>query len=130
MSARVFDFTPPLKVYRQHYCERNHRSYRTFAQCAFSSADWVKAFDAGDELPYALVTYCRKNYRFGDQRKVSLWTSRENAEIGKEGIDRSGCGGGCSRRHEIIRLEWVHERSPRIPTGAFSNHHTSETEKH
>ncbi|MFD9077551.1 hypothetical protein [Streptomyces erythrochromogenes] len=130
MSARVFDFTPPLKVYRQHYCERNHRNYRTFAQCAFSGADWVEAFDAGDELPYALVTYCRKNYRFGDQRKVSLWTSRENAEICKEGIDRSGCGGGCSRHHEIIRLEWTHEKSPCRVTRAFSENHTSETETH
>lgn len=116
MSVQVLDFQPPCKVYRRHNCKRDHRTYTAFARCAFSGADWVIPFDPGDYLPYALVTYCRKPHRRGDQRKVSLWSSRENAEKAREGIDRFGCGGGCYCAHEVIRLEI--EKGPRWETGA------------
>ena len=40
-----------MKTYRQHKCTANHRSYLTFAKCAFRSwATWVKG-----EGPYALL---------------------------------------------------------------------------
>ncbi|MEV4879331.1 hypothetical protein [Streptomyces cyaneofuscatus] len=95
----------PLKVYRRHYCERQHRTYTAFARCVWRTAIWVRAFEPGDDLPYALVSNCRKPYLTGDQRTVSLWSSRENAERQEEWINRFGCGGGCYRVHEVIRLE-------------------------
>jgi hypothetical protein len=105
MSARVIDFRPQLKTYRLHYCERGHRTYTAFARCVWGNAIWVRPFDLGDDLPYALVSNCRKPYLSGDQRTVSLWGSRESVERQKEWIDRFGCGGGCYRAHEVIRLE-------------------------
>lgn len=96
---------PPLKVYRLHYCERQHRTYLSFARCAWRNAIWVQPFEEGNDLRYALVSGCQKPYLRGDQRTVSLWASRDNAELQKTWIDRSGCGGGCYRDHEIIRLE-------------------------
>lgn len=105
MSARVIDFRPPLKTYRRHYCERDHRTYAAFARCVWRNAIWVVCSEPGTHLPYALVSNCRKPYLYGDQRTVTLWSSRENAEAQKEWIDRFACGGGCYRAHEIIRLE-------------------------
>ncbi|MFD0225168.1 hypothetical protein ACWGPD_11150 [Streptomyces hirsutus] len=93
-----------LKVYRRHHCERRHRTYETFARCVWKNAIWVRAFDQGTHLPYALVSDCRKPYLYGDQRTVSLWASQESAELQKVWIDRTGCGGGCYRDHEVIRL--------------------------
>ncbi|MCX4800579.1 hypothetical protein OG594_02640 [Streptomyces sp. NBC_01214] len=121
MSARVLDFSPPLKVYRQHRCMRHHRNYLSFARCAWRNAEWVDAFEEADELPYALVVNCRKRYRRGDQRTVSLWATRDRAELQKAWIDRYGCGGGCYLAHELILLEPDHEKSPCRATEAFSN---------
>jgi hypothetical protein len=94
-----------LKVYRRHHCERQHRTYETFARCVWQIAIWVRAFEPGNDLPYALVSNCRKPYLSGDQRIVSLWGSPGGAERQKEWIDLTGCGGGCYRAHEVIRLE-------------------------
>ncbi|MFI6061188.1 hypothetical protein [Streptomyces sp. NPDC051286] len=94
-----------LKVYRRHHCNRQHRTHETFAKCVWRNAIWVRAFEPGNDLPYALVSNCRKPYLSGDQRIVSLWGSQGRAELQKEWIDRTGCGGGCYRAHEVIRLE-------------------------
>ncbi|MEV5015394.1 hypothetical protein ACIGW1_18485 [Streptomyces sp. NPDC053780] len=94
-----------LKVYRRHHCERQHRHHLSFARCVWKNAVWVLPYEAGTHLPYALVTDCRKPYLYGDQRTVSLWASQESAEHQKEWIDSTGCGGGCYRAHEVIRLD-------------------------
>ncbi|MFD5650965.1 hypothetical protein [Streptomyces sp. NPDC127039] len=93
------------KIYRLHYCERQHRTYTAFARCVWRNAIWVRSFEPGTHLRYALVSNCQKPYLSGDQRTVSLWSSHENVERQREWIDRYGCGGGCYRAHEVIRLE-------------------------
>lgn len=105
MTVHLIDFRPVPKVYRRHNCERQHRTYLSFARCVWKSAEWVREFDPGTELRYAMVSNCRKSYRTGNQRTVSLWASREHAEAQREWIDRTGCGGGCYGAHEVIRLE-------------------------
>lgn len=99
---------PEFKKYRRHNCKRKHRTYLTLARCVWKNAIWVRPFEGGDnsaEYRFALVTNCRKPYMRGDQRTVSLWLSAEMVKRQKTFIDRFGCGGGCSRVHEIIELE-------------------------
>lgn len=83
-----------MKTYRQHKCTANHRSYLTFAKCAFRSwATWVKG-----EGPYALLAHC-------NQLTVTLWSTLDEAQSSKDFIDATGCGHACQRRHEIVYLD-------------------------
>ena len=84
---------PSYKIYRRHNCERQHRSYETFAKCAFRRAVWITG--SGQ---YALVARCRA-------LTVTLWEDPQDAEMRKEFIDKTACGGMCTRDHEIIQLE-------------------------
>ena len=81
-----------MKTYRNHRCERNHRSNQTFLNCAFPKAAWITG--QGD---YALIAWCRVT-------TITLWTTLEDAEKQKAWIDELACGGRCTRRHEIIRI--------------------------
>ena len=45
--------------------------------------------------PYALLAWCRT-------LTVTLHNSPEEAETSKTNIDQIGCGGACSRKHEIV----------------------------
>ena len=67
-------------------------SYRLIARQRWSGAEWIK----GDG-PFALVASCYVV-------TVSLHHSLEAAEKQKGFIDRFGCGGRCSRGHEIVDL--------------------------
>lgn len=91
-----------MKIYRRHRCERRHHSYAAMAKCIWKKAAWVK----GDGK-YASVSYCTKN-RSGwmwAEATVMLFTSLGEAETAKDWIDHGGCGGACTRRHELIELE-------------------------
>jgi hypothetical protein len=82
-----------MKVYRRHYCDSRHRTYRTLARCIWPRAEWV----SGDG-PYASVSYCRV-------LTVELHQTAETAEKALRLIDQIACGGRCYGRHELIRLE-------------------------
>lgn len=45
--------------------------------------------------PYALLAWCKT-------LTVTLYDSLEEAEKKKNNIDQIGCGGECSRKHEIV----------------------------
>jgi hypothetical protein len=61
-------------------------------RCAISRAAWIDG--TGD---YALIAWCRVP-------TVTLWGELTAAEQQKAIIDRTGCGGRCSGRHEIVRV--------------------------
>ena len=83
-----------MKTYRRHNCERQHRTYKKFAECAFPRAAWVLG-----EGPYAIVAWC-------GTPTVTLWPTAEEAlNAMATGIDKTGCGHLCSRKHEVILLE-------------------------
>jgi hypothetical protein len=82
-----------VKTYNRHRCERAHRSYRTMASCVWPWAHWV----IGDG-PYASVSRCRGT-------TIALWPTPDAAEEAKRTIDALACGGACSRRHDVIRLD-------------------------
>lgn len=46
---------------------------------------------------FALLAWCRV-------LTVTLWETKAEAEMAKNGIDKFGCGGACSRHHEIVEL--------------------------
>jgi len=82
-----------VKIYRRHYCERRHRTYRTLAKCLWPRALWIVG-----EGPYATLAWCPRGLT------VELHRTREAAEEAKACIDVTGCGGLCQGRHEIIIL--------------------------
>jgi hypothetical protein len=91
------------------HCGSRHRTWIAAAKCRWRKGlIWV----SGDPPPggpcYALVSFCRVghrlNYRIG-ATTVTLWPTLAEAQQSKMMIDRTGCGGGCCRRHYIYRGE-------------------------
>lgn len=82
-----------VKTYRQHRCSSNHRSARTFLNCAIPRAAWIQG--SGD---YALIAWCRVP-------TISLWSNPEDAAPAMSMIAATGCGGRCSGRHELVRID-------------------------
>lgn len=86
------------KRYSRHNCERTHRLWSTAAKCVWPRAVWITG-----EGQFALLAWCGSGGRH-TSLTVTLWEEPEPAEEAKALIDRYGCGGGCSERHEIIEL--------------------------
>ena len=82
-----------MKIYRRHYCTRQHRTDKTLARCIWPKAEWI----AGDG-PYASVAYCRV-------LTVELHATADAAREALRIIDGHACGGRCYGRHELIRIE-------------------------
>ena len=81
-----------MKTYTSHRCNKAHRSYRTFMECAIPRAAWVRGDGA-----FAVIAWCRVP-------SVELHPDLESAEAAKASIDQSACGGKCVRNHEIVRV--------------------------
>ncbi|MEV5301300.1 hypothetical protein [Amycolatopsis methanolica] len=94
-----------MKTYRQHNCARQHRTFATFAKCAFQQKGIpVQAIGEGE---YATVSTCNRTYSIPSYRRttsVHMFATAEEAERAKAIIDSSGCGGLCRRQHEVVRL--------------------------
>jgi hypothetical protein len=82
-----------VKVYRRPNCARRYRSYSTLAKCVWPRAAWI----AG-QGPFAVVAWC-------DVLTVTLHQDHAAALEAKRITDASACGGRCTGRHEIVRLE-------------------------
>ena len=91
-----------MKVYRQHYCERNHRTMAAVAKCLWPRAVWVHG-----EGEYACLAWCGSGPRPGPALTVELFTTAAAAEGAKAAIDHGGCGGRCEgeRRHELVHMD-------------------------
>ena len=85
--------TTSAVAYRRHNCTRRHRTYSTFARCIWPRAAWVLG-----EGPYAVVAYCKVT-------TVTLHPDLDAARGALDFIGDFGCGGRCTRRHKLIRLE-------------------------
>jgi hypothetical protein len=82
-----------VTVYRQHNCQRRHRTVNTFMKCAIPRAAWV----LGDG-PYACIAWCRVP-------TVTLFDTLDDAVKARAWIDATACGGRCQRRHQVVRVE-------------------------
>lgn len=78
---------------RQHRCTRNHRTYKTWAACA-----WLKGLDGRveGEGPFAAFLPCN-NYLL-----IGLFDNLEQARLKASW----SCGGFCDKsRHRLIKIE-------------------------
>lgn len=82
-----------MKTYKNHQCSQSHRTPRTFMRCAVPRAAWVSG-----QGRYAVIAWCRVP-------TVTLWRTPEEAQRARRQIDSTGCGGGCSRRHDTVLVE-------------------------
>ncbi|GEN78706.1 hypothetical protein [Actinotalea fermentans] len=82
-----------MKTYRFHYCRRQHRTWRALATCMFPRAAWI----TGDG-PFAVLAWCGVT-------SVTLHADTDAATRALEIVNASGCGGRCTRDHELVRLD-------------------------
>jgi len=83
-----------VNVYRDHHCNRQHRTWTALAHCMFPHAAWI----AGDG-PFAVIVGCGVT-------SVTLHADVETAEHVLETVDATGCGGRCVRHHDLVRLDF------------------------
>lgn len=82
-----------MKTYRDHNCAGTHRTYAALAKCMFPQAAWVQG-----EGSYACLA------RSNNNMTVLLCGTQDDANKRKADIDRGGCGGFCTRQHELVLL--------------------------
>ena len=82
-----------MKVYRDHNCGRQHRTWTALAHCMFQRAAWI----AGDG-PFAVIAWCGVS-------SVTLHRTAEAGQHALEVVDATGCGGRCVRHHDLARLD-------------------------
>jgi hypothetical protein len=82
-----------VKVYRDHHCGRQHRTWTALAHCMFQRAAWI----AGDG-PFAVIAWCGVT-------SVTLHPDVATAEHALETVDGTGCGGRCVGHHDLVGLE-------------------------
>lgn len=87
-----------MKTYRQHYCERKHRTMAATAKCLWPRAVWIDG-----EGPYLVLAWCGSRGR-ATSLTVTLHETPDAAAEAKAFIDSHGCGGGCSGRHELVHI--------------------------
>ncbi|WFR71419.1 hypothetical protein P9209_20865 [Prescottella defluvii] len=85
---------PLVKRYRWCGCGGNHPTYRSWAVCAWPSAAWI----TGDGR-YAVVARCRRG-----ALTVTLHAALTAAQAAFDRVGRTGCGGVCCGRHDLIQI--------------------------
>lgn len=86
-------------------CGKSHRTIAAAAKCCWPKHVWVQ----GDG-PYATVSYCVQNRsRYAGYASVMLHQTEADALKAMEGIDAGGCGGVCTRMHEVFVLRLADE---------------------
>ncbi|BBY94287.1 hypothetical protein MGALJ_39560 [Mycobacterium gallinarum] len=90
-----------VKTYRQHNCSRQHRNETTFLECALGTkVNWIAGVGQ-----YASISWCNGRRRRGHYATVILCETLEDARHRKAEIDYIACGGGCERKHQVVRVE-------------------------
>ena len=74
-------------------CGKRHRKHSAVARCIWPRAEWIEG-----EGPYAVLAHCRV-------LTITLPADKDAAGVSKQLIDQTGCGGRCSKNHEIVEIE-------------------------
>ena len=82
-----------MKTYKNHRCGRRHKTEQTFLRCALPTLAWVQG-----EGSFAVVAWCRTP-------TITLWPSTTLAQATLTELNALACGGRCTQRHEIIRVD-------------------------
>ena len=85
-------------------CGTRHRSWFTAARCRWKGALWISGNPPRHGPCWATVSRCRHPGHRGPQVTVMLHPTLSRAEDALEIIRRIGCGGWCSRDHELIEM--------------------------
>lgn len=82
----------PYKSHGKGCPNRSHRTWAAIGRCIWPRAIWVQGSGA-----WASVAYCRAT-------TVMLHETESDARQSLQVIDRFGCSGRCTRRHQLVRL--------------------------
>jgi hypothetical protein len=74
-------------------CGGRHATRNGLGRCLRYTSAWIRGH--GD---WALLAHCHV-------LTISLYGTQADAERARAGIDRTGCGHACARRHQIIRTD-------------------------
>jgi hypothetical protein len=65
---------------------------------------WVWGDPPADGPCHAVVSFCRTATSRGEYVTVTLWPTEAEALTSKAEIDRTGCGGSCTRNHRLVTM--------------------------
>lgn len=84
-------------TWRRHKCSSNHREYHTWITCAIGArrVAWVKGSG-----PYATISWCGA----ANDVTVVMHSNLAEAVAVRKQLDRSRCGGRCSRNHQVVEV--------------------------
>jgi len=86
-------------------CLSRHRTWYKVAECRFKRGLlWVSGNPPADGGCAALVSFCGHPGYPGPCVTVTLWESVEEARRERENLDRTHCGGRCTKRHRVYEL--------------------------
>jgi len=90
MSAQVV-------TWRRHKCSQNHREYHTWIKCKIGASRvlWVQGTG-----PYATISWCGA----ANDVTVTLHGNLTEAVSALKQINRTGCGGRCTRDHQVVEV--------------------------
>jgi hypothetical protein len=79
-------------------CSKTHTRWYTVAKCRWKSADWIAGDPPAKGPAYATVSYCGRNLT------VILHALLADAQSSLAIINKTGCGGSCTRRHRLVEM--------------------------
>lgn len=83
--------------WRQHKCERTHRTARAWITCAIGTRRILWAHGEGR---WATISWCGA----WNDVSVRLHPTLADAQTAIRIIDNSACGGRCHRKHSLVEI--------------------------
>jgi hypothetical protein len=92
-----------VPIYRKHKCERTHRTYKAWVNCAYRKGlCWI----AG-EGKFASFSFCGLGAGRPYGTTVQLYQNLQDALNAKRVIDSSMCGTWCHGRHRVAQISLI-----------------------
>jgi hypothetical protein len=103
------DWAPGMPCPR---CGKRHQTWFRVASCRWHKGlCWVCGHAPATGPCFASVSFCRHPGYRSDYVTVMLFPAPEEAEAAKATIDRTGCGGACSRQHRLYEMHPAPQRA-------------------
>jgi hypothetical protein len=96
------DWAPGLRC---RSCGRRHKTWHAVASCRWRKGlSWVQGDPPASGPCVACVSFCRGAHYGHEYVTVTLHATEAEALRRKAGIDSSGCGGSCTKKHRIFMM--------------------------
>ncbi|WP_420870199.1 zinc finger domain-containing protein [Micromonospora globbae] len=90
-----------MKFYKNHRCEKVHQTYLELMKC-MKGRKILRIYGEG---PYALFSCpVPRGFPGAGKVEISLHDDYVRATITQDRLNKLGCGSGCKRSHEIVRM--------------------------